>query len=51
MSRKVAKEEAAKLGESFVRLYEDWDRKYDQLIRQKTKRLVEKRRQQLLMAK
>ena len=49
--RKVAKEEAAKLGESFVRLYEDWDRKYDLLIRQKTKRLVEKRRQQLLMAK
>ena len=43
--RKVAEEEAAKLGESFVRLYNDWDKKYDQLIRQKTRSLVKIRRQ------
>ena len=45
--RKVAEEEAAKLGESFVRLYEVFDRIYDRFIRQKTKHLVEERRQLL----
>ena len=45
--RRVAREAAGMLGESYMRLYEVWDKKYDQVIRQKTKRLVEKRRQLL----
>ena len=45
--RNAAREAAVRLGESYVRQYEDWDRKYDGVFRQKTKSLVEKRRQQI----
>ena len=44
--RNAAREAAVRLGESYVRQYEDWDRKYDGVFQQKTKHLVEKRRQQ-----
>ena len=45
--RSAAREAAGFLGESYVRQYESWDRIYDRIIRQKTKRLVEKKRKQL----
>ena len=39
----AAREAAARLGESYVRQYEHWDRIYDRIIRQKTKQFVRKR--------
>ena len=45
--RNAAREAAVSLGESYVRQYENWDRIYDRVIRQKTKRLVEEKRRQL----
>ena len=44
--RNAAREAAGGLGQSYVRQYENWDRIYDRIIRQKTKHLVEKKRMQ-----
>ena len=49
--REAAKEEAGKLGESFLRVFQEQDKQYDEILVEVTKHIVEIRRKRIIYVK